>query len=304
MYIYSARSSSRSELRYAHIAATGTQPLLGSSHSRLQRPRRAVQHPQAWLHLDKKILRRESRSESFDGHFDYRSIIGKLNFLEKSTRPDISQACHQAARFTADPKQSHGKAVEWLCRYLAGTRDKGVIFNPKDESFDVYVDADFAGNWDPEEAADDSDTARSRSAYVIMYAGCPILWASKLQTLIALSSTESEYYALSTATRDVIPIMELAKEMKRYGFPVGTTKPKVHCKVFEDNSGALEIATVHKVRPRTKHMNVQYHHFRHHVNTGQISIHPIDTDEQPADMLSKSVPLPKLTKHRWFIMGW
>ena len=137
-----------------------------------------------------------------------------------------------------------------------------------------------------------------------MYAGCPLLWGSKLQTLIALSSTESEYYSLSTATRQVIPIMELAKEMKQNGFDIGTTQPKVHCKVFEDNSGALEIATIHKVRPRTKHMNVQFHHFRHHVNTGQITIHPIATENQPADMLSKSVPWSKLAKHRRFIMGW
>ena len=251
-----------------------------------------------------KILKRMSDSEDFDKHFNYRSIIGKLNFLEKSTRPDISHAVHQAARFSANPKQEHGKAVEWLCRYLAGTRDKGIIYHPKDKSFDVYVDADFAGNWDRDEAADDADTARSRSAFVIMYAGCPILWGSKLQTLIALSSTESEYYSLSTATREVIPIMELAKEMQQHGFDIGTTQPKIHCKVFEDNSGALEIATVHKVRPRTKHMNVQYHHFRHHVNTGQMSIHPIDTDDQPADMLSKSVSLDKLVKHRLFIMGW
>jgi len=157
-------------------------------------------------------------------------------------------ATHQCACFAADPKQEHGKAVEWLCRYLTGTRDKGLIYRPdKNQSFDVYVDADFAGNWDPDESMDDANTARSRTAYVIMYAGCPILWGSRLQTLIALSSTEAEYYALSTATREVIPIMELAKEMQEYGFHVGTTKPKVHCKVFEENSGALEIATVHKV---------------------------------------------------------
>ena len=139
---------------------------------------------------------------------------------------------------------------------------------------------------------------------MIMYAGCPILWASKLQSCIALSSTESEYYSLSTAIREVIPIMELAKEMKEHGFDVGTTEPKVHCKVFEDNSGALEIATVHKVRPRTKHLNVQWHHFRHYVTSGQITIHPIDTEDQPADMLSKSVPLQKLIKHRLFLCGW
>ena len=90
---------------------------------------------------------------------------------------------------------------------------------------------DFAGNWDPDEASDDANTAQS-SACAIMYAGYPILWGSKLQTLIALSSTEMEYYSMSTATHEVIPTMELSNEIKRYGFNVGTIHPKINCKSF------------------------------------------------------------------------
>jgi hypothetical protein len=83
------------------------------------------------------ILRRHTNSDAFDEHFNYRSVIGKLNFLEKSTRPDISCATHQCARFAANPKKEHGKAVEWLCRYLAATRDKGIILKPPEQSFNV-----------------------------------------------------------------------------------------------------------------------------------------------------------------------
>jgi hypothetical protein len=75
-------------------------------------------------------------------------------------------------------------------------------------------------------------------------------------------STESEYTDLSYALRDAIPMMELLKEMKKLQFPIRSTTPKVQCKVFEDNSGALEIATTHKFRPRTKHINVKLHHCR------------------------------------------
>jgi hypothetical protein len=104
--------------------------------------------------------------------------------------------------------------------------------------------------------------------------------ASKMQTQIALSTTESEYIALSTALREVIPLMELIKELKAAGFEFGATTPTLHCKVFEDNSACLEISNIHKMRPRTKHINVQYHHFRSYVNSGEISIFPIDTGEQ------------------------
>jgi hypothetical protein len=79
-----------------------------------------------------------------------------------------------------------------------------------------------------------------------MYQGCPLLWKSQLQGEICLSSSESEYTGLSYALREVIPIMGLIKEMKRKHFHIGGTTPKIHCKGFEDNSGALEMAQVHK----------------------------------------------------------
>jgi hypothetical protein len=250
------------------------------------------------------ILRRHPNSEAFDEHFNYRSVIGKLNFLEKSTRPDISCATHQCARFAANPKQEHGKAVEWLCRYLAATRDKGIILRPTEQSFDVYVDADYVGNWDPETASDDIDTARSRTGYIVFYAGCPIIWKSKLQTQIALSTTEAEFMALSAALRETIPLMELVKELQRHGYDFTATQPTVHCRVFEDNSGAIELARVPKMRPRTKFINVQYHHFRQYVDRNEISILSISTEDQCADILTKSVSLTTLIKLRLRIMGW
>lgn len=251
------------------------------------------------------ILKRHSESAPFDGHFDYRRVIGKLNYLEISTRPDIAFQVHQCARFCADPKKEHGNAVIWICRYLAATKDKGLIFKPTDQSFDCYVDADFSGNWDKDNAsATDSDTAKSRTAFIITYAGCPIIWASKLQTLIALSTTEAEYIALSTALRDVIPLMELVKDLRKHGFDFIAMRPAVHCRVFEDNSGAIEIANVHKWRPRTKHINCQFHHFRHYITNKEITILPIDTEDQPADIMTKMVTYTLFHKHRTFIMGW
>jgi hypothetical protein len=86
------------------------------------------------------ILKRHSESEPFDRHFDYRRVIGKLNYLEKSTRPDIAFQVHQCARFCADPKKEHGNAIIWICRYLAATKDKGLIFKPTQQSFDCYDD--------------------------------------------------------------------------------------------------------------------------------------------------------------------
>ena len=75
------------------------------------------------------------------------------------------------------------------------------------------------------------------------YANCPITWASKLQTTIALSTTEAEYVALSTAMRDVIYFVNLISELKQYGIELpGVPNPNTVCRVFEDNVGALELA--------------------------------------------------------------
>ena len=226
-----------------------------------------------------RLLSRHSDSEPFDDSFNYRSVIGKLNYLERGSRSDIAYITHQCAQFSTDPRKEHGDALRWLGRYLKYTRDRGTILKPvKGKDLELFVDADFAGNWDPEEWGD-RDTARSRHGYIISYAGCPITWKSQLQTEIALSSTESEYTGLSYALREAIPIMEILKEMKARNFPIETAKTKVHCRVFEDNSGALEIARNHKFRPRTKHLNVKLHHFRDYVDRKEILIDHIGTTD-------------------------
>ena len=78
----------------------------------------------------------------------------------------------------------------------------------------------------------------------------------------------------------------------------------MHCKVFEDNSGALHMATIHKYRPRTKHLNVKLHHFRRYVNDGQMEIHPIESANQQADYLTKPVKADVLKRLRKLVMGW
>ena len=100
-------------------------------------------------------------------------------------------------------------AAKRIVRYFCRTKDQGIILRPnKKLGLECYVDADFAGSWDPDQALDPR-ACLSRTGYVIFYANCPIIWQSKLQTTIALSTTEAEYVALSTAMRDVIYFMNL-----------------------------------------------------------------------------------------------
>ena len=263
---------------------------------------------------DAKVKRVPAKvKENLHAHLDkppyalemsYRSAIGKLNYVGQTSRPEIMYAVHQLAKYSSNPREPHGEALLYLIRYLKLTRDIGLHFSPNsNRGFDCYADADFAGNWNKALAPYDPSTAKSRSGWIVFYAGCPVIWASKLQSMVALSTTEAEYIALSQALRDVLPIMFLIQEIKEKGFQVIANIPHVYCKAFEDNSGALKLAQLPKLRPRTKHINTCFHHFREHVRNGLIKIYPIGTKDQIADVLTKAIPQNDLQRHRKAISG-
>ena len=97
--------------------------------------------------------------------------------------------------------------------------------------------------------------------------------------------TEAECVALSTAMRDVIYFINLIQEIQDFGIKLpNASKPKVTCRVFEDNVGALEPANTHDLFPRTKHLSVQLHHFRQHALDKKVLAEKICTAHQHADM--------------------
>ncbi len=116
--------------------------------------------------LSSILLHRDSKGVPFDKSFHYRSVIGKLNFLEKSTCPELAYAVHQCARFCSDPKHSHGEAVKHIGRYLLSTREQGIFLRPKQDTFDCWVNASHTGEWKKETASDDEDTAKSRTVQI------------------------------------------------------------------------------------------------------------------------------------------
>ena len=219
-------------------------------------------------------------------------------------QPDIIFAVQQCSRFCNNPNKDHVEAVKRMCRYLLKTRYQGLVMQPDlSKGLECYVDADWAGAWTHRSSFDPSSTY-SRTGFCITYAGCPLVWKSSMQSLIALSTTEAEYIALSTALREVIAIIQLLKELENKGFAIHKTTPKIVCRTFEDNMSCLKIATDHKSRPRTKHMSIRLHHFRSYVANKTINIQYISTKEQTADMFTKPLPKPQFEKLRKKLMHW
>ncbi len=94
-----------------------------------------------------KILHAYSDKPPFLLNFGYRSVIGKLNYLAQTTRPDIVYATHQLAKYSSDTREPHGEAVLYLICYLKKTCNLGTCFKPdQDKGFGCYCNADFSGN--------------------------------------------------------------------------------------------------------------------------------------------------------------
>ena len=254
---------------------------------------------------EKLILHKDENGDPrrYEEHWNYRTAIGMLTYLQGNSRPDISVHVHQCARFSINPRRSHERAIVQIGRYLLTTRNRGILYKPdKTKGLECYVDADFAGGWQKADA-DSACSVMSRTGYVLMYAGCPIHWVSKLQTEIALSTAEAEYIALSQSLREVIPLMDMMKELKNT-FPIHITIPNFNCTVHEDNQSCISMATKQKFSPRTKHIALKYHHFRSYVNSKKIDIHYIKTGDQIADALTKPLDKNLFFGLRKMLMGW
>ena len=235
--------------------------------------------------------------------WSYRSVVGMLLYLAGNTRPDIAFAVHQCARFSHRPMKIHEDAVKRIVRYLIGTIDKGLIFRLQDEIvLEAFADADFAGLWNVEDAQDPT-CVKSRTGYLIRLGKVPVIWKSKLQTLIAVSTMEAEYVSLSMCMRELIPLRRLLKEVQevlKFKSSVSSTA----CTLFEDNQGAVALANVPKMTPRSKHIAIPYHFFREHVRKNEVEVRHISTVKQLADLLTKGLVEAKFEGLRDKLMGW
>ena len=145
-------------------------------------------------------LFRYKDSPAFDhNQFNYWSAIGIAQYLGNNTRPDCAYAINSCARLCIDPKEPHGTAVKRFVQYIKGTAEEGIIIQPNLDNLAIncHVDTDFAGNWDRSNPEDPS-YVKSRKGFLITFADVPLIWKSKVQDHIALSTMESEYIALTT----------------------------------------------------------------------------------------------------------
>lgn len=221
-------------------------------------------------------LTKQTINDSSDvtGEVPYQELVGSLLYLSQGTRPDIAFAVNDVSRFNAQHSIEHWEAVIRIMRYLRGTQDKRLCYTSDCESNELhaYSDADWAS---------DLDKRRSCTGFVVNMTGAAINWKSHRQDIVALSSTEAEYIALSSCVKDVLWIQQILNEIK---------ENFIECTViYGDNTSALKIANCEAFRERTKHIDIRHHHIRQQVLDGKIKLAHVSTELMAADMLTKGV---------------
>jgi hypothetical protein len=205
----------------------------------------------------------------------YRSMIGSLLYLCAS-RPDIMLSVCMCARFQADPKEIHLRAVKRIMRYLVNT-PYFVLWYPRGSTFDLieYSDADYAG----------CKVDRKSTSGTCQFLGRSLVsWASKKQNSVALSTTEAEYIATGHCCAQ---LLWMRQTLRDYGYKL--SKVPLLC----DNESAIRMADNPVEHSRTKHIDIRYHFLRDHQQKGDIAIDHVSTQNQLANIFTK--PLDEKT---------
>lgn len=213
----------------------------------------------------------------------YRKLIGMLLYVSTNTRPDISIAVSILSQRVSHPTINDMNEVKRMIRYLKTTRDERLKLSDErfEKSLKVYTDADWA-----EETRD----RRSNSGFLARINGGTFAWSCRKQTLVALSSTEAEYIALSEATKEVIWIRELMK-----CFNISVDKPT---DIYVDNQSCVKIAENEKFSNRTKHIDTKFHFIRDQARKKVIAFKYVPSNENLADMMTKPLGPSKLKELR------
>ena len=132
---------------------------------------------------------------------------------------------------------------------------------------------------------------KSTTGYVFIASSGAITWKSKKQSIIALSTTESEYIALAKSGKEAVWLRNLFQEL---GFV--QKNPTI---IYGDNYGSVELSHNSQFHQRSKHIDLRYHWIRELVNKNTIDIQTCRDSEQTADVLTKALPKPKHTQHRY-----
>jgi len=208
----------------------------------------------------------------------YRTAVGKLVWISRSSRPDICYYISILARTLVNPMRNDYDNLKRLMRYLKGTIDWGITIGGT-INLTGFSDANFITLDDPE--------SRSISGYVFLMGG-PISWCCQRQSIVAQSTCESEYVALNAAGKEAVWLCELMRSIGiNVDLDIATSEPMI---VACDDQSAIRLVQNPAFHPRSKHIDVKYHWVRQAVKENKLNVKFVPTGEQLADIFTKVLP--------------
>ncbi|CAB0008728.1 unnamed protein product, partial [Nesidiocoris tenuis] len=172
-----------------------------------------------------------------DGQFPYRECVGSLLYLSNKTRPDVAYAISFASRHMENPTRQDVANVKRTLKYLSGSSSAGIQYQwDGNDRLVAYSDADFAN---------DPETRKSTTGYVISYCGGPISWASRKQSVVATSTTEAEFIAAADCSKELLFLKSLILEL---------TGAQVDADLIIDNMSAIHLIKNGIMNRRSKHI--------------------------------------------------
>ena len=188
------------------------------------------------------------------------------------TRPDIMCAAGQLSQFLNKPTSQHLLAAKRVLRYLKGCPRLGIRYGRPATPPIGFSDADWAG---------DIDTRKSTTGHVMMLNNGAVAWRSQRQPTVALSTMESEYMALTEATKELLWLRGLLTEL---GY-----ESENPTDLFTDNQSALALAKNPVSHARAKHIDVRHHFVRDAIQDNVVWVQYIPTEDMTADSLTKAL---------------
>jgi len=231
-----------------------------------------------YMHRDEVPV--NAKQQSFVDTFPYAEIVGSVLYLAVVSRPDIMYAVGVLTRHLKSPTYASCKAACRLLNYLSTNPAVGIRYTGTTLALHVYTDSDWGS---------DKDTRRSTSGFVVLMAGGPVNWLSKLQVIVALSSMEAEYIACFLAVQDIVWIRQLLKDLG-----LERTRPT---RVYIDNSSARQLAMNPVHHQRSKHIDIKFHWIRDMVSAKTVQLVHVFTEDQRADIFTKTVPGVVFKRH-------
>ncbi|KMQ86075.1 gag-pol polyprotein [Lasius niger] len=227
--------------------------------------------------LSRDMMPKNEEEEKEMKNVPYREAVGGLLYISQGTRPDVAYAVSTVSRYMQNLGRNHWTAVKRILRYLRGTLDYRLQFGKDQakghENITGYCDADWAN---------ESDTRRSVTGNIFLFQGGPITWQSKLQSTVALSTTEAEYMALSAGCQEAMWLRALVRDLQ----PLLVSSPT---ELYNDNKGAIDLVKNGGYRSRTKHIDIRHHFIREMNENSEIVVNYLPTTEMIADALTKGL---------------